>query len=84
MDVTTHLWEVDVPVRGTKTPAPRGTHAFTGLSDSRGGGRTRFPREAYERAGGAKDPEGPRTPTAVINGKRIAVDAPSRQVLASP
>ncbi|MFF0034484.1 DsbA family protein [Streptomyces avermitilis] len=30
--------------------------------------------EAYERAGGAKEPEGPGTPTAVINDKRIPVE----------
>ncbi|WTX85449.1 DsbA family protein [Streptomyces sp. NBC_00645] len=30
--------------------------------------------EAYERAGGAKDPKGPGTPTAVINDKRIPAE----------
>ncbi|MGW1068261.1 DsbA family protein [Streptomyces aureus] len=30
--------------------------------------------KAYEKAGGAKEPEGPGTPTAVINGKRIPMD----------
>ncbi|MEU6530938.1 thioredoxin domain-containing protein [Streptomyces sp. NPDC046928] len=30
--------------------------------------------EAYERAGGVKEPEGPGTPTAVINGKRIPLE----------
>lgn len=30
--------------------------------------------EAYERAGGAKDPEGPGTPTAVLNGNRIPLE----------
>ncbi|MEU5701257.1 DsbA family protein [Streptomyces aurantiacus] len=30
--------------------------------------------KAYERAGGAEEPEGPGTPTAVINGKRITVE----------
>ncbi|MEV0220311.1 thioredoxin domain-containing protein [Streptomyces sp. NPDC050704] len=30
--------------------------------------------KAYERAGGAKEPEGPGTPTAVINGKRIPLE----------
>ncbi|MFF7533413.1 DsbA family protein [Streptomyces bobili] len=30
--------------------------------------------EAYERAGGVKDPEGPGTPTAVINGKQLPLE----------
>ncbi|MEU2729156.1 DsbA family protein [Streptomyces griseoviridis] len=30
--------------------------------------------QAYERAGGAQDPRGPGTPTAVINGKRIPLE----------
>ncbi|MGI3201233.1 DsbA family protein [Streptomyces sp. GLT-R25] len=30
--------------------------------------------EAYERAGGAKEPEGPGTPTAVLNGNRIPLE----------
>ncbi|MFD7475985.1 DsbA family protein [Streptomyces sp. NPDC059837] len=31
-------------------------------------------QKAYERAGGAKDPEGPGTPTAAINGKQIPTE----------
>ncbi|MFB7913666.1 hypothetical protein [Streptomyces sp. NPDC056061] len=31
-------------------------------------------QKAYERAGGEEEPEGPGTPTAVINGKRIPVE----------
>ncbi|MFF1738894.1 DsbA family protein [Streptomyces mirabilis] len=31
-------------------------------------------QKAYERAGGARDPEGPGTPTAVINGKQIPME----------
>ncbi|MFF9346616.1 DsbA family protein [Streptomyces sp. NPDC014734] len=31
-------------------------------------------QKAYERAGGEKEPKGPGTPTAVINGKRIPVE----------
>ena len=30
--------------------------------------------KAYERSGGAKEPEGPGTPTAVINDKRIPME----------
>jgi protein-disulfide isomerase len=31
-------------------------------------------QKAYEKAGGAQEPEGPGTPTAVINGKRIPLE----------
>lgn len=65
-----HLLELAEQVEGLRSPefeaAVKGMkyRAFVAAS-----------QQAYERAGGAAEPEGPGTPTAVINGKRLPADA---------
>jgi hypothetical protein len=51
----TNLYEVDVPIRSTETPALRGVHVFTGQADSRSAA-VRIAHEVYDQAAAAAAP----------------------------